>query len=49
MWVPAAQPGLWFTGGPCAQCRIYSKYQALQLKAALLTPRALKAPSRVRP
>jgi cation diffusion facilitator CzcD-associated flavoprotein CzcO len=33
MWVPTAQPGLWFTGGSFAQCRMYSKYLALQSKA----------------
>ena len=26
-------PGLWFIGGSFAQCRIYSKYLALQIKA----------------
>ena len=25
--------GLWFTAGSLAQCRIYSKYLALQIKA----------------
>jgi hypothetical protein len=25
--------GLWFNGGSFAQCRIYSKYLALQIKA----------------
>jgi cation diffusion facilitator CzcD-associated flavoprotein CzcO len=33
MWVRGRQPGLWFTGGSFAQCRIYSKYLALQIKA----------------
>ena len=33
MWMPTAQPGLWFTGGSFAQCRMYSKYLALQIKA----------------
>ncbi len=33
MWRPTAQPGLWFTAGSLAQCRIYSKYLALQIKA----------------
>ena len=27
------QPGLWFTAGSLAQCRIYSQYLALQIKA----------------
>ena len=31
---PAGQPGLWFIAGSFAQCRIYSKYLALQIKAA---------------
>jgi len=34
MWMPTAQPGLWFQGGSFAQCRMYSKYLALQIKAA---------------
>lgn len=33
MWRPTMQPGLWFTGGSLAQCRIYSKYLAMQIKA----------------
>jgi putative flavoprotein involved in K+ transport len=33
MWRRTAQPGLWFTGGSLAQCRIYSRYLALQIKA----------------
>ena len=33
MWKRTAQNGLWFTAGSFAQCRIYSKYLALQLKA----------------
>jgi putative flavoprotein involved in K+ transport len=33
MWRPTAQAGLWFTAGSLAQCRIYSKYLALQIKA----------------
>ena len=33
MWRPTAQPGLWFTAGSLAQCRIYSRYLALQIKA----------------
>jgi putative flavoprotein involved in K+ transport len=27
------QQGLWFTGGSFAQCRMYSKYLAMQIKA----------------
>jgi putative flavoprotein involved in K+ transport len=33
MWMRTGQPGLWFTAGSFAQCRIYSKYLALQIKA----------------
>jgi putative flavoprotein involved in K+ transport len=33
MFTRTAQPGLWFIGGSFAQCRIYSKYLALQIKA----------------
>ncbi|MBV8413507.1 MAG: NAD(P)/FAD-dependent oxidoreductase, partial [Alphaproteobacteria bacterium] len=33
MWRPTAQSGLWFTAGSLAQCRIYSRYLALQIKA----------------
>jgi putative flavoprotein involved in K+ transport len=33
MWRPTAQAGLWFTAGSLAQCRIYSKYLALQIRA----------------
>lgn len=33
MWRPTPQEGLWFTAGSLAQCRIYSKVLALQIKA----------------
>jgi len=33
MWMPTGQPGLWFIAGSFAQCRIYSKYLAMQVKA----------------
>ncbi len=33
MWRPTPQPGLWFIAGSLAQCRIYSKALALQIKA----------------
>jgi Pyridine nucleotide-disulphide oxidoreductase len=33
MWMRTAQDGLWFTAGSLAQCRIYSRYLALQIKA----------------
>jgi putative flavoprotein involved in K+ transport len=36
MWTRTGQPNLWFTGGAFSQCRIYSKYLALQIKAAEL-------------
>jgi len=36
MFVRTAQPGLWFIAGSFAQCRIYSRYLALQIKATEL-------------
>ena len=33
MFTRTAQPGLWFIAGSLAQCRIYSKYLAHQIKA----------------
>ncbi len=33
MWKRTAQDGLWFIAGSLPQCRIYSKYLALQIKA----------------
>ena len=33
MWKETPQKGLWFMAGSLAQCRIYSKYLALQIKA----------------
>ena len=33
MFTRTPQPGLWFIAGSFAQCRIYSKYLALQIKA----------------
>jgi len=35
MYRPTAQAGLWFAGGSLAQCRIYSRHLALQIKARL--------------
>jgi putative flavoprotein involved in K+ transport len=32
MWRPTGQPGLWLTAGSLAQCRIYSRYLALQIR-----------------
>ena len=34
MFKPTPQPGLWFIAGSLAQCRINSKYLALQIKAS---------------
>ena len=36
MFVRTPQPGLWFIAGSLAQCRIYSKYLGLQIKACEL-------------
>jgi cation diffusion facilitator CzcD-associated flavoprotein CzcO len=36
MFTRTAQPGLWFIAGSLAQCRIYSKYLGLQIKACEL-------------
>ena len=36
MWVRTPQDGLWFTGGSFSQCRMYSRYLAVQIKAAEL-------------
>jgi len=33
MFQRTQQPGLWFLAGSFAQCRIYSKYLSLQIKA----------------
>jgi putative flavoprotein involved in K+ transport len=43
MFKRTPQPGLWFIAGSFAQCRIYSKYLGLQIKASelgLLPPAA---------
>ncbi|MCF8534340.1 MAG: NAD(P)/FAD-dependent oxidoreductase [Reyranella sp.] len=37
MWRPTGQPGLWFLAGGLAQCRIFSKVLALQIKARELS------------
>ena len=34
MYTRTPQPGLWFIAGSLAQCRINSKYLALQIKAS---------------
>jgi cation diffusion facilitator CzcD-associated flavoprotein CzcO len=46
MYARTAQPGLWFIAGSLAQCRINSKYLALQIKAIEegLLPRAARVP-----
>ncbi len=36
MWQQTPQQGLWFNGGSMTQCRMYSKYLALQIKACEL-------------
>jgi hypothetical protein len=33
MWRPTSQPGLWFHAGSLYQCRVFSKYLALQIAA----------------
>jgi putative flavoprotein involved in K+ transport len=33
MWRATAQPGLWVIAGSLAQCRIFSRYLAIQIKA----------------
>ena len=45
MYTRTAQPGLWFIAGSLAQCRINSKYLALQIKAIEqgLLPRGARA------
>jgi len=50
MYTRTAQPGLWFIAGGLAQCRINSKYLALQIKACEegLLPR-VRAPELARP
>ena len=34
MWRPSGHPRFWYHGGNLALCRIYSKFLALQIKAA---------------
>ena len=34
MFQRTPQPGLWFIAGSFAQCRIYSRYLGLQIKAS---------------
>ena len=48
MFARTAQPGMWFIAGSLAQCRIYSRYLALQIKAceAGLLPRVLAPAAR---
>jgi cation diffusion facilitator CzcD-associated flavoprotein CzcO len=48
MYARTAQPGLWFIAGSLAQCRINSKYLALQIKAieeGLLSRGSVPAPA----
>ena len=51
MFARTRQPGLWFIAGSLAQCRIYSKYLALQIKASELglLPRGGEAADEARP
>ncbi|PKW17474.1 flavin-containing monooxygenase [Saccharopolyspora spinosa] len=35
MWKRTAQPGLWFMGGALMDCRLHSRFLALQIKAEL--------------
>ena len=46
MWTRTGQPGLWYIAGSFAQCRIYSKYLALQIKACEEGLMPLTRPSR---
>jgi len=45
MWKRTAQKGLWFTAGSLAQCRIYSKFLALQIKACEVGLMPLELPA----
>ena len=49
MFMRTPQPGLWFIAGSLAQCRIYSKYLGLQIKACELglLSRAPASPGKV--
>lgn len=51
MWKRTPQEGLWFMAGSLAQCRIFSRYLALQIKAVEegLIPAALPADARTVP
>jgi putative flavoprotein involved in K+ transport len=54
MFARTPQPGLWFIAGSLAQCRIYSKHLAVQIKASELEMpgsqlRAPAGPGRRRP
>jgi len=46
MWRGSGHPGLWFMGGPLYAARIYSRYLALQVQAAVdgLLPRISASP-----
>jgi putative flavoprotein involved in K+ transport len=46
MWKRTAQPGLWFTAGSLAQCRIFSRYLAVQIKACEVGLMPLELPER---
>jgi putative flavoprotein involved in K+ transport len=49
MWKRTAQKGLWFTAGSLAQCRIYSMFLALQIKACEVGLMPLAMPAGARP
>ena len=51
MFCRTPQPGLWFIAGSLAQCRIYSRYLALQIKACelCLLAQGRGAPKAARP
>jgi len=53
MWRPTGQPHMWFTGGGLGQCRIYSRFIALQIKRdlhlAAKSAEKRKVPSRPAP
>jgi hypothetical protein len=48
MFRRTAQPGLWFIAGSFAQCRIYSRYLALQIQKALIEATAHRDRSTLR-
>jgi hypothetical protein len=49
MFRRTAQPGLWFIAGSFAQCRIYSRYLALQIQRSLIESSRGRSTPRDRP